>query len=167
MKYKYKTNDVSRWFTSTAIKRAQATHFDGDKMINKENEELDDIIPKKNCKMSPAQQQKAIMEGHNLEELPCFEDDEELDSMSIESNEEDEEGNKKVIVEFDVKQMFRTQPAVKRNQGQQENRSFMTGVTSAVVLQSVHSGRSRASESTDAESASSSRKTGVEGQNGW
>ena len=136
-------------------------------MINKENEELDDIIPKKNCKMSPAQQQKAIMEGHNLEELPFFEDDEEFDSMSIESNEEDEEGNKKVIVEFDVSQMFRAQPAIRRNQGQQDNRSFMTGVTTALVQQSVHSERSRASESSDADSASSLRKTGVEKHNEW
>ena len=62
---------------------------------NKENEELDAVLPKKNCKMSPAQQQKAIMKGHDLDDLPCFEDDEEFDSMSIESNEEDKEGNEK------------------------------------------------------------------------
>ena len=95
-----------------------------------------------------------------------FDDDDDVDNMSLDSDEEDEGGKKKVIVEFNVSEMFREQPAVRRNQGQQDNRSFLTGATSAVVQQSVYSGRSRASESSDAESTSSSRQTGVEKHNG-
>ena len=70
LKYRYKTDDVSMWFKTTAIRRAQRNHFDGDKMINKENEELDAVLPEKNCKMSPANMQKAIMEGQDLDQLP-------------------------------------------------------------------------------------------------
>jgi len=116
--------------------------------------------------ISPANMQKAITEGQDLEKLSYFDDDDDDDGMSLDSDEEDEGGRKKVIVEFDVSEMFREQPAIRRNQGQQDNRSFMTGVTSAVVLQSLHSDRSRASETTNVDSASSTRKTGVEKGNG-
>ena len=88
--------------------------------------------------------------------------------MSLSSGDEDEDEQMEVILEFDADQMFMAEPAIAGPHGQDSpsNHSFLTGATSGIVAQSVHSNRSRGSATTNATEASLQRQTEVNHDNG-